>query len=230
MKRIVSIFCVAGLCAGQSYTITILGMVAAEVEQTINDSGSIQYNTQNRGLFDVIWPTKNSYTTYFDKTTFGVKQWNKQILQGEFKSELSAEKNSEDILVYDKENKIEIMKSTQTLFTLLAMVQHRGADAMDTKWFAFEHEGQKGGARFLLADSQNVWSGKDSIMCDHYRLDLNLSDNSGKFLEKSDYFMEEIIVDNLVREIWVSKRKPKKIIRASLKHSYWFPVMAQINE
>ena len=128
------------------------------------------------------------------------------------------------------ENKIEIMESTQTLFTLLAMIQHRGADAMDTKWFAFEHEGQKGGARFLLADSQNVWIGKDSIMCDHYRLDLNLSDNSGKFLEKSDYFMEEIIVDNLVREIWVSKRKPKKIIRASLKHSYWFPVMAQINE
>jgi len=229
MKRIVSIFCIVGLCTGQSYTITILGMIAAEVEQTINDSGSIQYNTQNRGLFDVIWPTKNTYTTYFDKTTFGVKQWNKQIHQGEFKSELNAKKNSENILVYDKEYKIEIMDSTQTLFTLLAMIQHRGADAMDTKWFSFEHEGQTGKARFLLADSQNVWNGKDSIMCDHYRLDLNLSNNSGKFLEKSDYFMEEIIVDNLVRELWVSKRKPKIIIRASLK-TYWLPVMAQINE
>ena len=81
------------------------------------------------------------------------------------------------------------MDSTQTLFTLLAMIQHRGADAMDTKWFSFEHEGQTGKARFLLADSQNVWNGKDSIMCDHYRLDLNLSNNSGKFLEKSDYWL-----------------------------------------
>jgi hypothetical protein len=41
--------------------------------------------------------------------------------------------------------------------------------------------------------------------------------------------MEEVLADGVVRELWVSKKKPKRIIRAILKTT-WFPISATINE
>ena len=90
-------------------------------------------------------------------------------------------------------------------------------------------EGLIGKARFVWADTSNAWNGKDSILCDHYRLDINITDKSDKFLDRTDYFMEEILADGVVRELWVSRKKPKRIIRASLKTT-WFPVSAIFNE
>ena len=52
------------------------------------------------------------------------------------------------------------------------MIQNVSFLEIDTKWFSFEHETQAGRARFLWADSSNVWNGIDSIICDHYRLDI----------------------------------------------------------
>ena len=102
-------------------------------------------------------------------------------------------------------------------------------EPLDTKWFNYEHEGQLGKARFIWADSSHIWNGKDSTLCDHYRLDININEALGQFMANSDYFMEEVIREGVVRELWVSKEIPKKIIQVRIK-TKWYPVLATINE
>ena len=46
-------------------------------------------------------------------------------------------------------------------------------------------------------------------------------------MENSDYFMENIVDDNSVRQIWVEKNNNKRIIKASVK-VYGFPLEAII--
>ena len=75
----------------------------------------------------------------------------------------------------------------------------------------FEHEGRLGNARFLLADSSKAWNGRDSILCDHYRLDLKIIDTLNKIENSKDYFMKNIIDDSFVRELWVSKHIKNKL-------------------
>ena len=90
-------------------------------------------------------------------------------------------------------------------------------------------EGPRGEVGFVWADTSNTWNGKDSVMCDHYRLDINIEEEKNKLDKRSDYFMEEILADGVVKELWVSRKKPKRIMRATLK-TKWFPVLATINE
>jgi len=229
MKNLLSLFMIIGFTYGQSYSISIFGIPATDVEQTIHNSGKIEFTSQNRGIFDLFWPSKNFYSASYDSNSFTLKSWGKTIKQGEFKQSSSGEVDFLGYLVYDKNTMIEIPQDIYTIFTLLAMVQSRPYHNLDTKWFNFEHEGQLGQARFVWADTSNTWNGKDSVMCDHYRLDINIENEKNKLDNRSDYFMEEILVDGVVKELWVSRKKPKRIIKASLK-TKWFPVSATINE
>ena len=104
---------------------------------------------------------------------------------------------------------------------MLAMAQSYDKDFLDTKWFQYEHEGQFGKARFLWSDSSNVWDGHDSILTDHYRLDIIISDSSQK-INTSDYFMNNIANDDSIKELWVSRKNKRKIIAASIKMRYLY--------
>ncbi|MBT3502470.1 MAG: hypothetical protein HN674_04210 [Candidatus Marinimicrobia bacterium] len=214
---------------GQSYTVKILGVLAADVEQTVHDSGMIEFKTQNRGLFDLIWPVNNVYIAQYDSNSFALKSWNKRIKQGEFTQNISAKMDFLGFLAYDENTLIETPKPIHTIFTLLAMVQSRSYDKLDSKWFNYEQEGLLGQARFVWADSSNTWNGKDSTLCDHYRLDIKINDTSRKIEKQTDYFLAQMISEDTVKEMWVSRALPKKIIKAQLKTTL-FPVIATINE
>ena len=97
---------------------------------------------------------------------------------------------------------------------------------LDTKWFPYEHEGRLGRARLIWADSLNRWSGRDSVFCDHYRFDIEITDST-KQVKTSDYFMNNIIRPDCVREIWVSKEIPKNIIAAKVSLGP-IPIIARI--
>ena len=215
--------------SGQSYSVSVFGIPAADVEQTIHDSGKIEFTTQNRGIFDLVWPAKNAYSAIYDSNSFALKSWSKTVKQGEFKQKVSGKVDFLGYLVYDDKTMIKIPQNIYTIFTLLAMVQSRPYDKLDTKWFDYEQEGQLGQARFVWADTSNTWNGKDSVMCDHYRLDINIEEEKNKLDKRSDYFMEKVLADGVVKELWVSKKKPKRIIRVTLKTN-WFPISATINE
>ena len=216
MKPFLLFLLLLTLTYSQHYSISVWGFNTTDVVQTKNDSGSIEFNAQNRGFFDVIWPTKNHYKTIFDKKNFSIKSYNKKIRQGAYQTSLICVKNSDQSLTYNKKKKIKTYESTYNIFSMLAMVQSKKKDSIDTEWFNYEHEGQLGLARFLWSDTVNIWDGKDSILCDHYRFDIKITDST-QSLNNNDYFMKNITNNNAVKELWVSCTKPKKIIAAKIK-------------
>ena len=74
-----SVFCSAVFA--QEYSISIFGFHAADVSLN-RDSTSSEFQTNNRGIFDLIWPASNSYKTEFDKDNYSIKRWEKTIKQG----------------------------------------------------------------------------------------------------------------------------------------------------
>ena len=69
-----SVFCIS--IFAQEYSISIFGFHAADVSLN-RDSTSSEYQTNNRGIFDLIWPTSNSYKTVFDKDNYSIRVWEK---------------------------------------------------------------------------------------------------------------------------------------------------------
>jgi len=228
MRSLIFIFLIGTPLWSQSYTITLFGLPFVDVEQTIHDTGRIDFTTQTRGIWDLIWPTQNKYSATYDSETFSMSSWQKNIKQGDYKLSLSGKRDFLGYMSYGNEKLVNIPDHSTNIFSLLAIVQNWSYEKLDTKKFHFEHEGKIGTARFIWSDSSNAWNGEDSILCDHYRLDLDITEEKVKFDEPSDYFMKEVVADGVVRELYVSRQKPKRIIQAHLKTS-WLPVMAIID-
>ena len=213
----------------QEYRLTCFGIHIADIKQTIYNVGEIKYEIRSRGITDLIWPTNNNYYASFDTLTFSLKSWNKNVEQGLYKSSLDAKLDSvNNVLNYDKES-IQTSEPIYTIFTMLAMVQALPYYILDTKWFPYEHQGKMGEARFLWSDSSMVWSGKDSTMCDHYRMDINILDSTLSIGGEKDYFMKNIIDENYIKELWISRKKKKEIMKARVKNN-WVTFIAKTNQ
>ena len=210
----------------QNYEIRCFGIHIGDISQKILDNGKIEYEMESRGLADIIWPTNNSYYTFFDTETFALKSWGKNIEQGMNKFSLSADIDSVNNILHYGKKSTQLQNPIFTIFTMLAMIQTQPYEVIDTKWFAFEHQGKLGETRFLWSDSLMLWSGTDSIMCDHYRMDININDSTLSLDSKEDYFMDNIHNENYIREFWVKRGKEKKIVQASFK-SEWLTLIAR---
>ena len=213
----------------QEYKLSCFGIHIADIKQTIYKIGEIKYEVQSRGITDLIWPTNNNYYASFDTLTFSLKSWNKNVEQGLYKSSMDAKLDSvNNILNYDEES-IQTSKPIYTIFTMLAMVQALPYDILDTKWFPYEHQGKMGEARFLWSDSSMVWSGKDSIMCDYYRMDINIIDSTFSIKGEKDYFMRNIVNEDYVKELWIKRQENREIMKARVKNN-WVTFIAKTNE
>ena len=228
MRFIIFLFGFASSLHSQHYNIYVLGLHAADVVQERETAGLIKYTTQNRGIFDLIWPASNFYTTNYDTLNFGFINYEKKIYQGSDKNTISGKLNPEGYLVYDKKLKLKVPESTHNILTLLAMVQYRDRNLLDGVWYNYEHDAMLGRARFLFNDSVNVWYNGDSLLCDHYRFDISIEDSS-KQIKSPDYFMNNLLNDGIVRELWISKTPPKNIIKASINFGY-FVITAKIRD
>ena len=227
----VVLFLILLICVtkSQDYKLTCFGIHIGDANQKIYETGKIEYKIQTRGITDLIWPATNEYYTYFNTKTFSLKSWGKKIEQGLYKSSLGAKVDSiNNVLKYDQKS-VQIGDSIYTIFTMLAMVQVLPFDILDTKWFPYEHQGKVGKTRLLWSDSSMVWSGEDSVMCDHYRIDINTLDTTSSIQGAEDYFMESIIDQSYVKELWIKRGKKKKIIKASLKNN-WITFIARANQ
>ncbi len=228
MRFIIFLIISINFSKSQEYQLTCFGIHIGDIKQTISEDGKIEYDIQSRGIADLIWPTNNSYYAFFDTKTFSLRSWGKKVKQGLSKSSLDAEVDSiNHILKYGKE-KVKTVESTHTVFTMLAMVQNIPFNILDTKWFPYEHQGRIGRARFLWSDSSMVWTGKDSIMSDHYRMDIIILDSTFSVKVEGDYFMDNIFDENYVREIWVRRGKKRKVIKASVTNN-WVTFIARTN-
>ena len=74
MKQIFIYLFLSLKVVGQSYSINVFGFHACDVDQIISSPDKIEFKTQNRGVFDLIWPTNNYYKTIFDPKNFALKQ------------------------------------------------------------------------------------------------------------------------------------------------------------
>ena len=227
-KLFLYILLLFGKILGQTYEITVLGYHTTDIHQTIHDSGKIEFKTQNRGLADIIWPMNNYYNTIYNIENFSLIEWSKNIEQGTYENKYHCIIDSKKNMSYNNNNLIKTLEPVHTIFSLLAMIQNTPSNIIDTKWFNFEHEGKFGKARFLWADSSMAWNGRDSILCDHYRLDLNITDTLKSIGTSKDYFMKNIINDTFIRELWVSKTIKKRIIVAKVQ-TPWISLTARIN-
>ena len=216
------------LCFSQEYSVEILGLSAAKIKQTLS-SDSVIYRIETDGLVDLFYPLENTYYSIFDPKDYGIIKFSKEIDEKDFKMKRSAIKDSLNFFKYTSSETVKLNTNTKTIFTLLSMVQNLSYLEVDTRWFDFEHESQTGQARFLWADSSNVWDGKDSIICDHYRLDIKIMENGDQNLKETDIFMKNIVKEEVTREFWVSKKKPKRIIQAKIKNkNYPLPLLIKI--
>ena len=204
---------------GQGYKITLWSFPIVSVEMNSKASGKISFKTESIGIMDYIWPHDNSYTTHYDTTNFGLRHFSKKIKQGSFKQKLSCDFNHGDsTLMYDG-NTVRVPDSVQTIFTLLARITVDSIEYIDTKWFPMDHEGCSYRGRFLWSDTVSVKAMGKDILCDHFRLDIIPYEDNECILEKSDYFMKNIVAENAVRQLWVEKNNNKRIIKASAKVS-----------
>ena len=226
MKLFLSLLILACSTKSQNYKISCFGIHVGDIEQNILKNGRIEYGMESRGLVDMIWPTNNSYYTFFDTETFALKSWGKDIEQSLNKFSMSADIDSVDNILHYEEKSIQLKNSVFTIFTVLAMIQTQPYEIIDTKWFPFEHEGKLGETRLLWSDSLMLWNGTDSVMCDHYRMDININDSTLSLDSQGDYFMDNIHNENYVREFWVKRGKEKKIIQASFKNE-WLTLIAK---
>ena len=210
----------------ENYNISLWSIPVAHVE-LIADEGEIHFNTKSVGLINYVWPHKNSYSTLYDKENFGLRKYSKKIKQGDFTQELAWVYNVDDSALVHNDTKTSIIDSIQTIFTLLARASLDPKDYLDTKWFRIDHESCAYKGRFLWSDTVSINVSNKEILCDHYRLDLIKVDEDPCGIENSDYFMENIIDYNTVRQIWVEKNNNKRIIKASAE-VYGFPLEAII--
>ncbi|HJL79289.1 MAG TPA: hypothetical protein QF355_08320 [Candidatus Marinimicrobia bacterium] len=204
---------------GQIYNLTVLGIKIGEINLEKNNRESIQISTKSTGPINYLWPFDNLYKTTFDTVTYGIRLYEKKIHQGEFKQKLGGVWIPGQRGVLYGTTLVGRPNDCQTIFTLLAQVSRQKAKDIDTKWYSMEHEGELFRARLLWADSINVWTGNDSILCDHYRLDIDSTENKIKILDQTDYFSENITRSDLIKQLWIKKSGEKKIIQASAQIS-----------
>ena len=101
----------------QKYDINILGIHAANIIQEKSDSGSIKYTTQNRGVFDLIWPANNSYLTMYDPLDYTLKSYEKRITQGDKNVVALGELDTNNYFLYNGKDKIKVPNNTKNIFT-----------------------------------------------------------------------------------------------------------------
>tara|TARA_B100000427_G_scaffold327105_1_gene337119 strand:- start:2341 stop:3021 length:681 start_codon:yes stop_codon:yes gene_type:complete len=220
MKGLLFILVISNIIFSQDYKLTCLGFHIADIKQSVYKFGKIEYQIQTKGLIDLFWPTTNSYSTIYNPKTYKLKSWKKDIQQGLHTSLLIAEVDSiNNFINYDNKS-VEVKDSVYTIFTMLAMVQSLPIELIDTKWFPYEHQGETGKARFLWSDSTMVWDGKDSTMCDHYRMDINIIDSTYIINKREDCFMENVKNPNYTKELWIKRGKNKTIIQASIRNDW----------
>ena len=227
MKRLLYIlFLCFWFIHAQDYKITFFGLPAVDVNMAV-DENKINFSVQTVGLINLIWPTENQYAVTYNSSHFGLLNYEKKIKQGTNKYKLTAKYYPEDSTLHYEQTTLKRVPEIQTIFTLLAQVQKEPIDAIDTKWFPMDHDGQLFSARLLWADTSTITIEDSSIICNHYRLDIKAEEDVTSLHEQSDYFMNNIVAPEAVRQLWVEKSGRRRIIQASVK-IYGINIVAKI--
>ena len=203
-----------------------MGLPVVNVKMHLT-SNSVNFSTKSIGIIDYIWPIDNTYHTIYQTKTYSVDHYSKIINQGRLKGELGCNYLYEKAMINCNNTLIpKLDSSVQNIFTLLAMVSKKSQELVDAIWIPMDHEGAKFKGRFIFIDTLDIKLGNQNILCEHYRLDIiPVDSNNNKFV--SDYFMDHIALENTLRQLWISKNNPRRIVKASVE-LYGIKMLAEI--
>ena len=201
----------------QTYSLKIWGFTIGEVKMDLSESGLIELKTKSSGVVDYIWPFENTYTTHFDTVNYSLRNYKKNIKQGDFKQKLEGHWEKSDSTFQYNDSVLKRSPNIQNIFSILARILSQDADQFDTKWFTIEHEGSLYEARLLWNEIMDLKINSKSIPCDHYRLDLRLLKEETVLADKTDFFSQYVVHPDAVRQIWVGVDNNKRIVRTSVK-------------
>ncbi|MCH7762811.1 MAG: hypothetical protein IIB95_03615 [Candidatus Marinimicrobia bacterium] len=202
--------------SGQNYTITIFGFPFVSVTMD-KIPGELTFQTQTTGLLNYFWPMDNTYFISYDSLDYSFKQFEKKIHQGSVMYSLNAKYDQEKGQLFYDDIALNRPPEIQTIFSMLVRVQEQHKEDLDTKWFPMEHDGQLFESRYLWAETDTILINRVEKICDHYRLDIKAVEDVTSLPEQSDYFMNNIIAEKAIRQIWVEKSSPRRIVQASVK-------------
>ena len=139
------------------------------------------------------------------------------------KENQTSKKDSIDIKNYDNSDSI---KNVLNFITFLELIKNKKPSEIDTRWFPYETNNTIGEDRVIWADSSNVYSGKDSVLCNRYRLDIIMPEIA--INKEIDYLNKILSFDENVKEVWVSVKFPE-IYQIKIKNDL-FSLNVKINE
>ena len=186
------------------YDLTIFGIKCGEIIYHYPENDKLYITARSTGLIDYFFPFRNDYNTSFDTSSYEIRHCKKIIRQGEFKQKLSGKWDaSSNKVVYEKLGSFQRPDSCMNLFTFFARLNREHGDLFKS--------------RVLIADRVKMEFDGDSILCNHFRLDLIPSNNQIKMLDRSDYFSQNITRPEAIKQIWVEQKTPGRIMEASVK-------------
>lgn len=203
------------------YIISFLTIPSVEVSmlnKVLNDNTSmIDFSAKSISLLNTFFKIDNYYSTIYNSTTFKMLEYSSNIKQPNAEYSFNIKWNDKTKKYNHQNTSYDRPKDTNNIFSLLQRARFQSKDKIDTIWIPLENEGLLFNARYLWVDSVNVKIDSVNIKTNHFRLDLKEQKNSQKKLKKiTDVFNWGITLDNSVRQIWIEKAQPFRIIKAEI--------------
>ncbi|MFQ6612852.1 MAG: hypothetical protein ACE5D2_07090 [Fidelibacterota bacterium] len=212
------------LLQGQSYTVSVYGFPIARANLDLTARDTIRMSYEVTGWLNYFFPARNSYITVYDSTALTCRSFEKNIHQGSFKQKVKIT-CSDSTINYEGQSRSQ-SGPHQTIFTLLVALTRQGPEELDTRWFDLNNEGQTYRARLLWADSTTIPVNSDSLLSQHYRVDLFPTGQDSPFYDVTDTFMKYVGQAEAVKQIWVEESGKHRIIKAVMKvHGLPFQVL-----
>ncbi len=205
---------------GQEYNVSVWGVPIGTAKIRQDTDAEITFNLKSNKFIDYIFPIDLEYYSKFDKNNYTVLENKKTTKQGTEKQNYEAVLKKGNILVYNEKDSISLDSNTHSLLSLLVKIMNSPVDSIDTKWFNLENEGILYETRLLWNDTTTISIKNENVLCNHYRLDLKILDDSIKIYEKTDNFNDLFFDINSIRQIWVEKwQKQQRIIKIVIKNN-----------
>lgn len=203
------------------YIISFLTIPSVELSMSNkvidNNTSTIIFSAKSISLLDNFFKIDNYYSTIYNINTFKMLEYTSNINQPNAKYDFKIKWDDKDKKYDYLEISYERPEKTNNIFSLLQRVRFQPIDKIDTIWIPIEHEGSLFNARYLWVDSVNVKIDSVIIKTNHFKLDLEKEENSQKKLKEiSDVFNWGITLDNSIRQIWIERVEPFRIIKAEV--------------
>lgn len=203
----------------QEYDVKIWGISIGTAEIIQNLDNEMSLNLATDDFINNIYPVKLSYYSKYNEFDHTVIESNKTGKQGTNEFKYSA-RYINNTVIYDNKDTLSIKPQTYSLLSLLNKIVNSPVDSIDTKWFNLENEGIPYQARPLWNDTTTIKTSNEEILCNHYRLDLRIIDDSTLIFDETDYFNDLFFDINSIRQLWVKNwQKHKKLVKIEVKNN-----------